>query len=295
MIRDVSNPKGQSVPEIKAEILMAEWQSVSMFDALKRHWQVYLLEAVGLGIFMVSACGFAVLLFHPASFAGGMIEGSLIKQMLMGVAMGLTFIGIVYSPIGQKSGAHINPAATLMFYRLGKINGYDALWYVLAQFIGGVLGVVLSSAVFGKLLAHQSVNYVVTVPGDYGVTVAFIAETAISMLLMIVVLTVSNTKRLSNYTGLIVGFLVATYIAFENPLSGMSMNPARTFGSALVGNVWNGLWIYFIASPAGMLLAAEIYTRACGMHSVLCAKLNHSNHRARCIFRCNFYGETING
>ncbi len=291
MITEVSNPNGRSVPETERETPMNPRQSTNLYDALKRHWQEYLLEALGLGIFMVSACAFTILLFHPASPA--FVSNSLTARIFMGAAMGLTFIGIVYSPIGQRSGTHINPSSTLMFYKIGKINGFDAAWYVSAQFIGGVSGVLLSSAMFGKLLSHPSVNYAVTVPNNSGAIVSFIAEAAISFLMMSMVLTVSNSKRLTNYTGLFVGTVVAIYITFESPISGMSMNPARTFGSAAVANVWTGLWIYFIAPPLGMLFAAETFTRTRGLHSVLCAKLNHSNHRARCIFRCNFQGETI--
>jgi len=81
--------------------------------------------------------------------------------------------------------------------------------------------------------------------------------------------------------------LVAVYITFEAPISGMSMNPARTFGSAYWAHAWTALWIYFTAPPLGMLLAAELYLRIRGAHRVFCAKLHHHNS-ARCIFRCNF-------
>jgi len=81
--------------------------------------------------------------------------------------------------------------------------------------------------------------------------------------------------------------LVATYITFESPISGMSMNPARTFGSAVVAHTWTALWVYFTAPPLGMLLAAQIYIRLKSSRSVACAKLSHYNN-TRCIFRCNF-------
>jgi aquaporin Z len=78
-----------------------------------------------------------------------------------------------------------------------------------------------------------------------------------------------------------------TYITIEAPISGMSMNPARTLGSAFSAANWMAIWIYFIAPPLGMLLAAELYVRRFGVASVLCAKLHHDN-RERCIFRCNY-------
>jgi aquaporin Z len=96
---------------------------------------------------------------------------------------------------------------------------------------------------------------------------------------------VSNTPHLARYTGLFAGALVATYITLESPLSGMSMNPARSFGSAFVGHLWMGLWIYFTAPVLAMQLAAVLYIR--GKRTVYCAKYHHYN-RHRCIFNCRF-------
>jgi aquaporin Z len=92
---------------------------------------------------------------------------------------------------------------------------------------------------------------------------------------------------MARFTGLFAAALVALYITFEAPISGMSMNPARTFGSAFSAHVWTALWIYFCAPPLGMLLAAEVYVRLRGTKSVLCAKLHHQNSQ-RCIFRCGY-------
>ena len=77
--------------------------------------------------------------------------------------------------------------------------------------------------------------------------------------MMSAVLYFSNHHRLAGYTGLFAGLLVATYITLEAPFSGMSMNPARTFGSAFPPMIWDGLWIYLTAPPLGMLAAAEFY------------------------------------
>jgi aquaporin Z len=117
--------------------------------------------------------------------------------------------------------------------------------------------------------------------------VAFSAEVLISFVLMSVILAISNTRKLARYTGLFAGALVATYITLESPLSGMSMNPARTLGSALSAHVWTALWIYFTAPPIRMLLAAEVFVRLRGARAVICAKLHHQNDQ-RCIFRCGY-------
>jgi aquaporin Z len=258
-----------------------------MLKALKQHWPEYLMEASELGIFMISACSFGVLLEHPGSPVHQAITDPFLRRVLMGLAMGLTAISIVYSPIGKRSGAHFNPSVTLTFWRLGKIESWDAAFYILAQFIGGILGVVLSSLILKNTLSAPAVNYVATLPGNFGIGVAFLAEVGISFLLMTVVLNVSNQMKLARYTGLFAGSLVVTYISLEAPISGMSMNPARTFGSAFSAQAWNALWIYFTAPPLGMLLAAEVYTRLKGTGNVLCAKLHHHNNE-RCICRCNF-------
>jgi aquaporin Z len=262
-----------------------------MLEAFKRHWPEYLMEAAGLGAFMISAGVFTILLYHPGSPAVRAIPPEFIRRVLIGLAMGLTAIGIIYSPWGKQSGAHLNPAVTLTFWHLGKIANWDAVFYIVAQFAGGAAGVALVAAFADKLLAHPLVNYAVTTPSTGGVGAAFAGEVVIAFILMVVVLSVSNESRLARYTGLFAGLCVALFITFEAPLSGMSMNPARTFACALIPGVWNSLWIYFVAPPFGMLLAAAVYQ---GMgQRVGCAKLHHQNPK-RCIF-CEYQaGREVN-
>jgi aquaporin Z len=245
------------------------------------------MEAASLGAFMISACVFAMILEHPASPVRQSIVSPVARRILMGLAMGLTAASIIYSPWGKQSGAHLNPSVTLTFFRLGKVSGWDTLFYVLFQFAGGVTGVLIMSALVNELVAHPAVNYVATVPGTGGPLLAFAAEAVISFVLITVILTVSNAPRLARFTGLFAGALVAIYITLESPLSGMSMNPARTFGSALPAWLWTGLWIYFTAPSLAMLLAAEMYLKVKGLGQVRCAKLHHENSR-RCIFRCGY-------
>src|ERR1043166_6024851 len=251
-----------------------------MLNALKHHWPEYLMEGAGLGIFMLSASVFTILLYHPASPALQVLPQEFPRRVLMGLAMGLTAIGIIYSSWGKQSGAHLNPAVTLTFFRLGKVAPWDAVFYVMAQFAGGVAGVALVAAAAGKLLAHPSVNYVATLPGSDGTGAAFLGELIIALTLMSIVLVVSNTQKLARSTGLFAGACVAAFITFEAPISGMSMNPARTFGSAVLSQLWDSLWIYFLAPPLGMLAAAAVYLRL--KHAVGCAKLHHQN-KLRCI------------
>ena len=183
----------------------------------------------------------------------------------------------------------MNPALTLTFMRLGKVAPIDAGFYVASQFAGAVVGIAIAAALIGPALGSPEVRYVSTTPGLLGRGAAFAAELTISFLLMLTVLTCSNAARLAKFTPWFVGVLIATYITVEAPLSGMSMNPARTFGPAFFAHIWDALWIYFVAPPLGMLLAADVYVRVRGARAVWCAKLHHQNHK-RCIFRCAYPG-----
>ena len=254
--------------------------------AVLQHWPEYLIEAIGLGLFMISACLFGTLLEHPNSPVRQAITDPMLRRVPMGFAMGLTAMALIYSPWGQRSGAHFNPSVTLTFWRLGKVAPWDAVFYVAAQFVGALAGVSIAAAILESRLAHPSVSYAATLPGR-GAGIAFVTEFAISLLLMTVVLTVSNRPRFNRFTGLCAGALVASYIVFESPLSGMSMNAARTVGSAVYAQAWMALWVYFTAPLLGMLSAAQLYVSVYGVQKILCAKLHHHNAQ-RCIFRCAY-------
>src|SRR5688500_20398840 len=106
----------------------------------------------------------------------------------MGMAMGSTAIAIIFSPLGKRSGAHFNPSVTWTFFRLGKIEAWDAAFYTLFQFAGGIAGVMLASFTLGQLVSHQSVNYAATLPGSLGPRLASFAELLGSIILMSIVL-----------------------------------------------------------------------------------------------------------
>lgn len=242
------------------------------WDALREHWPEYLCEGAALGAFLISACVVGLLL-RP-------VQDEFLRRLAGGIAMGITAVALICSPLGKRSGAHMNPAVTMTFWTLGKVAGYDAVFYMAAQVLGGLAGIAVGAWIAGP--AISDIHYVATVPGPQGAWTAFAAEFAISCLMMSAVLRVSNSRRWSRYTPLVAGCLVATFIVIESPLSGMSMNPARTFASAAPSGIWTAFWVYLIAPPLAMLMAARFYSGR-----VLCAKFHHHNRR-RCIFRCNF-------
>ncbi|MFZ3381582.1 MAG: aquaporin [Candidatus Acidiferrales bacterium] len=251
--------------------------------SLRLHWPEYLMEAGEMSLFMFCTCSFATLLQHPASPVRHIFVSGIVRRALMGLAIGATVIALIMSPWGKRSGGHINPAMTFAFYRLGKIAPWDALFYGMAQFSGATSGVALATFLLRGAPGDGTVRYAVTAPGVYGAAVAFAAELAISFILMITVLLVTNHERLARYTPYFVGSLYALNITFETPLSGMSMNPARTFGPAAYGGYWHTLWIYFVAPTIGMLVAAMVFLRARHAAPPYCAKLHHANNK-RCIF-----------
>jgi aquaporin Z len=259
----------------------------SVLRVAKAHWPEYLMESGELGLFMVSACVVTTILYHPHSPALHWIGNPFLRMALTGLAMAATLLLLIHSPWGKQSGAHMNPAMTLMFLRLRKIELWDAIFYMTFQFLGGLAGVLLSFLLLGRAVAHPDVNFAATQPGRSGVAVAFFAELVISMVLASVVLLTSNDKALSHFTPYCAAILVATYISFEAPFSGMSMNPARTLASAVPAQAFHSIWIYFTAPPLGMLIASELYLRLRSAQRVYCAKYHHNNRRL-CIFRCRY-------
>ncbi|MFM9950392.1 MAG: MIP/aquaporin family protein [Saprospiraceae bacterium] len=230
-----------------------------MFVTFKKNWPNYLIEAWALGMFMISATFFAGMLEIPGLPGRQWISDPLVRRWLMGLAMGITAICLIYSPLGRRSGAHMNPAVTLTFLYLNKISRFDAIWYLIAQCIGGVMAMMLFKILFPLFVAAPEVNFVQTQPGLAGVWVGFIAEAAISFGLILMVLYSSNFEKTAPYTGLFAGCLVMLYITFEAPISGMSMNPARSLASAVASGNFAYFWIYLIAPLLGMLSAAQVW------------------------------------
>jgi aquaporin Z len=241
-----------------------------------RPLRIYAMEASLLGLFMVSACSFGALLEHPASPVRHAIEDAFVRRWLMGIAMGATAVALIYSYPGRRTGAHMNPAVTLSALRLGRIKPRDAAGYIVAQFIGAVLGVAFMFLLARPWVGHPSINYVATLPGA-SVWVAWLAEATIAFIMMGMSMTLNRFPKIAPYTGLFAGTLVALYITFEAPISGMSLNPARTFGSAFWSHTWTALWIYFTAPVVGMLAAVETGRIFARSPRSLCCKHNHSN------------------
>lgn len=226
----------------------------------KSDFSKYCDEALGLGIFMFSAGFFDMLIEYPGLPFREYLHSALLRRFLIGLSMGLTALYIFTSGFGKASGAYINPSVTIVRYCLRDISLKDSIFYTIFQLAGGTAGLYLVYLLFPQKVSAPSVNYIVTMPGKCGTAFAFIAEMIISFLLIIVVLFTEKGK-LSKYTVYFVAAMITLFITFEAPYSGMSMNPARTFSSAIVANQWNSFWLYCLAPTLGMLLGGLIFSR----------------------------------
>jgi aquaporin Z len=259
---------------------------------LRRNWREYAIEATGAGILLLAASVIATLLSHPASPTAPHLAPAWIRRALMGGGMGATLYALVHSHWGRRSGAHFNPAVTLTFFRLGRVAPADAIGYVVAHFTGAAIGIFTAVSVLRVLVGADSVDYVVTVPGSAGVAAAFTAELVISFLLMTTILTSMSSERFAAHTGALVAVLLAVFIALEAPLSGTSMNPARTFAADLAAAQWTAFWVYLVAPTAAMLIAAEQHRRRAPANDDACAKLVH-DPALPCIFCAYRHGESV--
>jgi aquaporin Z len=245
------------------------------WTALRSGWRAYACEALGLGGFLLVVGVVDAVVWAPQSPVSPLIASDPAKRAVVGVAAGLYLIALIYSPLGHESGAQINPSITLAYLRLKKIRLLDAGFYIGAQFIGAVLGVLVFAAVMPSWAAAPQVNYIVTAPGIWGYVGAFVAELCITFAMMLLVLESSNRPRLKRYTGLFCGSFLAFLILVESPISGTSLNPARSTGSALIAGGWYNLALYFIAPVLGAQIAIVAFRRGNNARPVACAKLHH--------------------
>jgi len=242
---------------IKVITTQKGWEAAKL--AFHTNRRFYLQEALGLGIFMVSACFFSALLESPLSSVHKAIPNAEVRHGLLSMLMGLTALFIFYSPWTAPSGSHINPAVTLTFLRLGRVCRWDALFYILFQTTGGLVAVWIMGAVMGPALTDRPVSYAVTVPGSLGPLAALLTEFIIGFLMMSMVLHTGKSKRWAGYTRVLAASLVCLNVMLVAPLSGFGMNPARSFASALPAGIWTAWWIYLFTPVVSMLAAAECY------------------------------------
>ncbi len=236
-------------------------------------WRELAAEFAGTALLLLLGVSAIVVNFSTASPVIDAVPSADVRRLLTGVLFAGAATLIVYSPLGRTSGGHINPAVTLAFLWLGKLTGRGAAGYAVAQVSGAVLGALLVRLAWGG--RATSVDVGATVPAAGGVAASLAAETAMTFLLVTLILNFVDRPRLMPFTAAAAGLLVAVLVFVEAPVSGTSLNPARSLGPALVGGGWSGLWIYLVAPPLGALLAAVLYRWR--RRTVACGKLIHDN------------------
>ena len=233
----------------------------------RSHWPCYLTEAAGTACFVLGS-GLAVLLAeHPASPVARALHGlPTARRAVVAALVVLLVCAITYNPWSRRSGALLNPATTLGFWQLGRIGGADALAYAAAQVAGATAGALLLHAAMGRWLVHPAVHQFLTQPrpGPGGTGLAWAAEFVITGGFMLLLLRALHSPRLRKATGVLAALLLAIYIVLESPLSGMSLNPARSLGTALAAGEFRGLWVYWTAPPLAAWLAVLAWKRSRG-------------------------------
>lgn len=223
----------------------------------------YVAELIGTGLLVFFGAGMATVTFGFRAFGSSVAAGIL----LTGLTFGLVLLALV-AVIGPLSGCHVNPAVSLGAYLAKRISIIDMLGYWVAQLIGGLLGALLllwvmhSSPFYSKARIGLGAN-------GYGRLSllhasgggAFLTEVVLTAVFVLVVLSATRKEASAPVAGLVVGFALALVNIMGIPIDGASVNPARSFGPAIVvgGLALSQLWLFLIAPLVGAVLAAGIF------------------------------------
>jgi aquaporin Z len=250
---------------------------------MKDHLPEYLAEFLGTAIMMTIGIGAVVFMWHEGSVMESLVPSEPARRLLTGLLFAGGGTAVVLSPLGQRSGGHLNPAMTLAFWWKGQIGTVDAIAYACAQLLGALLGIWVVATVGGE--AAQSVRLGITLPGEgYTVLQAFVAEFVITFLLVLLILYCVSNHRFAGSTPYLAGLLVAFLVFVEAPISGTSLNPARSFAPALFEGDFTHHWLYWVAPMLGAVAAVTVIGRIVDVAKRPgCAKLFHTE-RYRCIF-----------
>lgn len=218
----------------------------------------YFAEFIGTFVLVLIGCGSAV------------IAGSQIGFLGIAMAFGLAVLVMVYA-IGNISGCHINPAITIAMLVAGKISGKDTVGYLIAQFLGAIVAaLVLFFVASGKADYSITINglgqngYGALSPMKYDMGAAFVAEVVLSFIFLIVVFGATSPKAPSGFAGVAIGWALAMIHMVGIPITGTSVNPARSFGPALIvgGEALSQVWLFILAPIIGGILAALVWNYA---------------------------------
>jgi aquaporin Z len=230
------------------------------------HWYAYGAELLGTAFLVFAGVSAVVIVFGTGSLLAQVVPDTSTRRLIAGLLFAGSGALVAISPLGRLSGGHINPVVSLAFWMQGKMHHLDLGGYISGQFLGAFIGSLLVALVWRERAA--SVGYGTTVPGaGYALWIVFLFV---------------SSHRLMRWTPLMVWILVAVMVWLEAPISGTSLNPARSFGPALVSWIWSYHWLYWVAPLLGALLAVGSFRLLSGgARDILTGKLFHvSNYRS---------------
>jgi aquaporin Z len=234
-------------------------------------WRIFLAEFAGTGLLLLVGLSLVTFMFGAGSPMAGLVPSEGLRRLITGFLFGSTGACIALSPVGKKSGAHINPVVTMAFRLYGKIDARTAAVYILGQLAGAVAGC-LPLLLWGPM--GRSVSFGATQPGQgYSVPIALSGEVVTTFAMVSLLIVFLGFRRIRRFTPAIFPPLYAIMVWAESPISGTSTNPARSFGPAIVSGQWQAWWIYW----AGPILGALLATLACSFLAkrITVAKLYH--------------------
>ena len=205
----------------------------------------YVAEALGT---------FALVFAGPGAIAVDAASGGGVGGVGIGLSFGLIVMAMIFT-LGHISGCHINPAITVAFFALRRIEGLRATGYIAAQLVGAVLAALAIIAIVG-----DDGDAGATAPRIGGAGAAFWSELILTFFLALVVFAVATDERAQGaFAAIAVGGYVALAATGWGPIANASMNPARSFGPAVASGVWDDHWVYWVAPIAAALIAVAVY------------------------------------
>lgn len=257
--------------------------------------QEYAAEFAGTMIMIFIGLTAVSLNFGEDSPVREMIVSDKVRLLLTGIIFAGGGTAVVYSPLGTKSGGHLNPAITAAFYLKGKLSGIHSLWYMTSQFVGAVAGAFLTRLLWTDLAV--SVNLGAThVREDVGFVSGGILEFSMVAALVVLVFVFTSEKRLAPFTGVAAGLTVALFVFLTAPLTGTSLNPARSLGPALVMNSYGQIAFYLVVPFLGSAAGLAVHNYLIRGRKPLCGKIFHRKKDPGCIFiECSYKKRTVPG
>ena len=243
-------------------------------------WRLFFSELIGTALLVFGGLSVVIFMFGDGSPMARWVPNEVLRTMLTAFFFGTIGAAIALSWVGRESGAHINPAVTLGFWLMRKIDLRAASGYIVAQLLGAWLGA-LPLLAWGSMGA--SVAFGATIPGNgYSTGIALLGEIVTTFGLVATLCIFLGFRHLRRFTPFSMPFLYAVMVPLEGHISGTSTNPARTFGPAIISGRWDGWWIYWIGPVLGMLIAIVAFSSLARRIEV--AKLYHFESDRRRLF-----------